>query len=130
MSGTGFQPRTSALAGRHPAIPDAGEPTALAQPAQGAGPGTDVPPVTEPLPVGDSAPPPPASSAKVTLNLPTDLIDDAKDAYWVERDDYPNFSGWVAAALERRIQDLMDRRELTTLPPRPRRSLPSGRPLK
>jgi hypothetical protein len=66
----------------------------------------------------------------MTINVPGDLIDAAKNAFWVDRGDYRTFSAWVAEALERQIADTMQRRGLRQLPDRPGEGLPPGRPLK
>lgn len=67
---------------------------------------------------------------KMTINVPTDLVDAAKNAFWADRGGYRTFSAWVAEALERQITDTMTRHGLQQLPTRPGEGLPPGRPLK
>jgi hypothetical protein len=66
----------------------------------------------------------------MTINVPTDLVDAAKNAFWADRGEYRTFSAWVAEALERQIADTMHRHGLSRLPARPGEGLPPGRPLK
>lgn len=66
----------------------------------------------------------------MTINVPPDLVDAAKNAFWADRGGYRTFSAWVAEALERQIADTMTRHGLRQLPQRPGEDLPPGRPLK
>jgi hypothetical protein len=66
----------------------------------------------------------------MTINVSAELVDEAKNAFWVDRGDYRSFSAWVAEALQRQIQQTMDRHGISALPPRPGDGLPPGRPLK
>lgn len=119
------EPRKSGLSGVHPAIP----------PTQR----TDTTPAMPPFrgrPVLQSSPPgapvPPAStprSQKMTINVPAELVDEAKNAFWVDRGAYRSFSSWVAEALQRQIQETMSRHGIQALPQRPGDGLPPGRPL-
>lgn len=65
----------------------------------------------------------------MTINVPADLVDEAKNAFWVERGTYRSFSSWVAEALHRQIEQTMQRHGIEALPPRPGDGLPPGRPL-
>lgn len=65
---------------------------------------------------------------KMTVNLPEDVIEDSKRAFWMDRDESATFAAWVADALTTKIADTKRRHGLDTLPERPRR-LPTGRPL-
>jgi hypothetical protein len=65
----------------------------------------------------------------MTINVPAALVDEAKNAFWVDRDSYRSFSSWVAEALHRQIEQTMQRHGIEALPPRPGDGLPPGRPL-
>ena len=105
------QPRTSALSGRHPAVPLASDP----QPAT----------VTKPATLEK-----PTASQKMTVNVSRDLIDQAKDAFWLARGEYRTFSAWVEDALRRQIDATKAAHDVDTMPRRPGGgALPPGRPL-
>lgn len=136
------QPRRSQLGGLHPAIPPTEETdTKPAIPGQEPGQPSSRSfrvthrqgPPTQ-LPLTDrrqepAEPEPSSRSEKMTINIPAALINEAKDAYWVDRGSYRTFSEWIAEALQRQIQDTMTRHGLEQLPTRPARGLPPGRPL-
>lgn len=137
---TGYRPRRSALSSRHPAIP---EPAASPEPH--AEPQDTEPPAPTPSPDSDPGPTievtreteslldsakPSARSKKMTVNIAGDLEADAKNAYWVERDEYRTFSDWVAEAISRHVEETKRRRGLDDLPVRPGGGLPTGRPLR
>jgi hypothetical protein len=65
----------------------------------------------------------------MTINIPTDLVNQAKDAYWMDRLDYRSFSAWVSEALQRQIEQTLTRHGVDTVPARPGDGLPPGRPL-
>ncbi len=123
------QPRRSALSGTHPAIPPAGQ--TVTNPEMPPIPATTTRPLS---PAARPAPPaaataPVARTQKMTINVPTELVDEAKNAFWVDRGSYRTFSAWVAEALERQIQETRQRHRIDVLPPRPGDGLPPGRPL-
>lgn len=122
------QPRTSALSGRHPAVPLASDP----QPPTPPIPATPATPtmVTTPTTVTKPATLEPATSQKMTVNVSRDLIDQSKDAFWLARGEYRTFSAWVEDALRRHIDATKAAHDVDTLPPRPGGgALPSGRPI-
>lgn len=122
MSAHRPEPRRSALAGFHPATPREEMDTKPAIPA--TAPRTLAP---APQPAARPAPP---RNVKMTINVPAELVDEAKNAFWVERGSYRSFSSWIAEALQRQIAETMTRHDLTALPARPDVDLPPGRPLK
>ena len=65
----------------------------------------------------------------MTVNLDSDLQEQAKDAYWQVRGDYRTFSDWVAEAIAEKIEETKRRAGLEDVPTRPRGGLPTGRPL-
>jgi hypothetical protein len=69
-------------------------------------------------------------NTKVTINIPAELIDEAKNAFWVQRGSYRSFSAWIADAVQHKIAETMTEHGLTALPPRPYEDLPPGRPVK
>ena len=109
-------PRRSILEGRHPAIP------------QESTPKTDTKPV---MPATDTTGPIPAQPRrqKMTVNVTSDLVDQAKDAFWVARGEYRSFAAWIEEALRRQIEATRVAHSLDELPPRPRAELPTGRPV-
>lgn len=71
-----------------------------------------------------------ATSQKMTVNVSRDLIDQAKDAFWLARGEYRTFSAWVEDALRRHIDATKAAHDVDTLPRRPGGgALPPGRPL-
>jgi hypothetical protein len=119
MSAHRPEPRRSALAGVHPATPREQTDT---KPAMPATPPRTLAPAPQPV-----APP---RNVKMTINVPAELVDEAKNAFWADRGSYRSFSAWIAEALQRQIEETMTRHSLTTLPDRPTNDLPPGRPLK
>jgi hypothetical protein len=118
------QPRTSALSGRHPAVPL----PATGQPPTAPMPATPVTPTTVTKPAIPAKPP--GSTQKMTVNISRDLIDEAKDAFWLAHGEYRTFSAWVEHALRRHIDATKTAHGVDQLPRRPGSgSLPSGRPL-
>jgi hypothetical protein len=119
------QPRTSALSGRHPAVPMESEPkpptpSITETPATPATPAT----VTKPVNPGNPA------SQKMTVNVSRDLIGQAKDAFWLARGEYRTFSAWIEDALRRHIDATKTAHGVDNLPRRPGGgALPSGRPI-
>jgi hypothetical protein len=65
----------------------------------------------------------------MTINIPADLVNQAKDAFWLDHRDYRSFSAWVSEALRRQIEQAMARHGVDSLPARPVTDLPPGRPL-
>lgn len=65
----------------------------------------------------------------MTVNLPPELQDRARDAYWLVRGDYRTFADWVAEALSAQIERTKQQAGVDTVPPRPSGGLPAGRPL-
>lgn len=65
----------------------------------------------------------------MTINVSGELIEQAKDAFWLARSDYRTFSGWVEDAMRRHIEATKAARGLDALPRRPSGPLPTGRPL-
>lgn len=131
-------PRQSALSGRHPAVPAApagsattpGPPETRAKPETPAQPTTDSKPATAPNPATPETDPfPGQGSQKLTVNVPRDLVGQAKDAYWLARGEYRTFSAWVEAALVEQIERTKATHGVENIPPRPGGSLPTGRPL-
>ena len=125
------QPRTSALSGRHPAVPLASGPQPSTPPIP-ASPATPATPATvaTPTTVAKPATLEPATSQKMTVNVSRDLIDQAKDAFWLARGEYRTFSAWVEDALRRHIDATKAAHDVDTLPRRPGGgALPPGRPL-
>jgi hypothetical protein len=113
------QPRTSALSGRHPAVPLAAPETQSPTPAT---PATVTKPATPAKPA--------AGTQKMTVNVSRDLIDQAKDAFWLAHGEYRTFSAWVEHALRRHIDATKAAHGVDYLPRRPGSgSLPPGRPL-
>ncbi|MDT5044936.1 MAG: hypothetical protein QOG75_789 [Mycobacterium sp.] len=123
------QPRTSALSGRHPAVPLASDP----QPAIPPIPATSATPVTVTRPTTVTKPATlekSSASQKMTVNVSRDLIDQAKDAFWLARGEYRTFSAWVEDALRRHIDATKAAHDVDTMPRRPGGgALPPGRPL-
>lgn len=123
------QPRTSALSGRHPAVPLASDP----QPPTPPIPATPATPTTAETPATvtkTATLEKPAASQKMTVNVSRDLIDQAKDAFWLARGEYRTFSAWVEDALRRHIDATKAAHDVDTLPRRPGGgALPPGRPL-
>lgn len=120
------QPRTSALSGRHPAVPLSAteEPPTPPMPATPATPTTVTKPGIPEKPVGSS------STQKMTVNISRDLINEAKDAFWLAHGEYRTFSAWVEHALRRHIHATKAAHGVDQLPRRPGSgSLPPGRPL-
>jgi hypothetical protein len=71
-----------------------------------------------------------AASQKMTVNVSRDLVDQAKDAFWLARGEYRTFSAWVEDALRRHIDATKAAHDVDTLPRRPGGgALPPGRPL-
>ena len=67
---------------------------------------------------------------KMTVNISPDLINQAKDAYWLAHSEYRTFSSWVEDALRRHIDATKTAHGVDHLPPRPGGwALPPGRPL-
>ncbi|WP_139317257.1 MULTISPECIES: hypothetical protein [unclassified Pseudonocardia] len=64
----------------------------------------------------------------MTVNLRRELIDEAKNAYWLARGDYVTFAAWVDEALRRQIDTMKTAHGVDEIPPRPG-ALPPGRPL-
>lgn len=67
----------------------------------------------------------------MTVNLPPDLIEEAKRAFWLDLrtvGEHEKFAGWVAAALRDRVEATKATHGVDELPARPHR-LPPGRPL-
>lgn len=125
------QPRTSALSGRHPAVPLASDPSDP-QPPTPPIPATPAIPTTVATPTTVTKPATlePATSQKMTVNVSRDLIDQAKDAFWLARGEYRTFSAWVEDALRRHIDATKAAHDVDTLPRRPGGgALPPGRPL-
>lgn len=116
------QPRTSALSGRHPAVP-----LAASEPL----PATPPIPATPTTPEKVTKPAKPATvTQKMTVNISRDLIDQAKDAFWLAHGEYRTFSAWVEHALRRHIDATKLAHGVDDLPRRPGSgSLPPGRPL-
>lgn len=128
-------PRQSALSGRHPAVPaaPAGSAATPETPETRAKPGT---PATQPKPetavnpvTPETDPFPEQGSQKLTVNVPRDLVGQAKDAFWLARGEYRTFSAWVEAALAEQIERTKAAHGVEEIPPRPGGSLPTGRPL-
>lgn len=70
------------------------------------------------------------ATQKMTVNISRDLIDEAKDAFWLAHGEYRTFSAWVEHALRRHIDATKAAHGVKQLPRRPGSgSLPSGRPL-
>ena len=118
------QPRTSALSGRHPAVPlpATDQPPAAPMPATPATPTTVTKPAISAKPGG--------STQKMTVNISRDLIDEAKDAFWLAHGEHRTFSAWVEHALRRHIDATKTAHGVDQLPRRPGSgSLPPGRPL-
>lgn len=118
------QPRTSALSGRHPAVPlpATGQPPTAPMPATPVTPTTVTKPAIPAKPTG--------STQKMTVNISRDLIDEAKDAFWLAHGEYRTFSAWVEHALRRHIDATKTAHGVDQLPRRPGSgSLPPGRPL-
>jgi hypothetical protein len=88
------------------------------------------PPQIRPTQSAQQVQPAPSRNKKLTINLQDHLVEEAKNAFWVDRGTYATFSSWVAEALQRQIEDTMARHRLTALPQRPGDGLPPGRPLK
>jgi hypothetical protein len=67
----------------------------------------------------------------MTINIPADLVNQAKDvdAFWLDHRDYRSFSAWASEALRQQIEQTMARHGVDSLPPRPVTDLPPGRPL-
>lgn len=65
----------------------------------------------------------------MTVNVSSELIGEAKDAFWLARGEYQTFSGWVAEAIRRHIDATKTAHGVEELPARPGGSLPTGRPL-
>lgn len=66
----------------------------------------------------------------MTVNISRDLIDQAKDAFWLAHGEYRTFSAWVEHALRRHIDATKLAHGVDDLPRRPGSgSLPPGRPL-
>lgn len=116
------EPRRSALAGSHPVGPTGvrAEPSVSPSPEPYLAPK----PGTEPLPAPDAP-----RSRKMTVNVREDLQEQAKDAYWLVRDEHRTFSDWVAAAIAAKIEETKRDAGVDELPTRPRGGLPTGRPL-
>ncbi len=98
-------PRKSALSQTHPAA-RATEPTA--------------------------APRPPKSVSKMTVNTTPDVINAAKNAWWVDgRDRALTYSGWIEEAILAHVHAAAQRAGVQEFPPRPSsaESLPVGRPI-
>ena len=68
-------------------------------------------------------------SQKMTINVNTELVDDAKNAFWMDRREYQSFSEWVSEAIQNQVELTKTRHGVQELPARPRRDLPAGRPL-
>jgi hypothetical protein len=118
------QPRTSALSGRHPAVPV----LATDQPATPPMPPTPATPTTVTKPAITAKPA--GSTLKMTVNISRDLIDEAKDAFWLAHGEYRTFSAWVEHALRRHIDATKTAHGVDELPRRPGSgSLPPGRPI-
>jgi hypothetical protein len=67
---------------------------------------------------------------KMTVNISSEVVDRAKDAFWLARGEYRTFSSWVEDALRRHIDATRVAHDLDELPHRPGGgSLPPGRPL-
>jgi hypothetical protein len=58
-------------------------------------------------------------SQKLTVNIDRQLIDQAKDAFWLARGEYRTFSGWVEAALRRHIDATKEAPVSTSSPSAP-----------
>lgn len=116
------EPRRSALAGSHPVGPTGVG--AASSPPPPASAGTAPKPSTEPLPAADAP-----RSRKMTVNVREDLQEQAKDAYWLVRDEHRTFSDWVASAITAKIEETKRAAGVDDLPARPRGGLPTGRPL-
>jgi hypothetical protein len=115
------QPRTSALSGRHPAVPLATEPTA---------PKPETPAMASMVAKPATPETPATVTQKMTVTISTDTADQAKDAFWLARGEYRTFSAWVEDALRRHIDATKAAHGLNNLPHRPGGgSLPPGRPL-
>jgi hypothetical protein len=41
----------------------------------------------------------------ITVSVPAELVDEATDAYHADRESYPDFSSWVAEAVQRRLEE-------------------------
>ncbi len=106
-------PRRSILEGSHPALPQ------QPPPAMPTTPATDT---TGPIPARPRR-------QKMTVNVSSDLVDQAKDAFWVARGEYRSFAAWIEEALRRQIEATQAAHSLDELPPRPRGELPTGRPV-
>jgi hypothetical protein len=65
----------------------------------------------------------------MTINIPAELVNQAKDAFWLDHRDYRSFSAWVSEALRQQIEQTMTRHGVDSLPHRPLTDLPPGRPL-
>ncbi|MCW2899052.1 MAG: hypothetical protein JWO67_1317 [Streptosporangiaceae bacterium] len=127
------QPRRSALSGLHPAIPrseqtDPKPEIPAITPSTAAPMRTAPPPSSAPEPVSAPAPAP-SRNQKMTINIPGELVDQAKDAFWLDHRDYRSFSAWVSEALRQQIAQTMARHGVDSLPARPTTDLPAGRPL-
>lgn len=126
-------PRRSSLAGLSPAIPAREETVPNRPPAQPGRPRFTDSESTSPSPaervstVPESADHP--RTKKVTLNISPSLLEEAKDAFWVDLGEYRSFSEWVAHALREHIESTKRRHRLTVLPKRPHKDLPTGRPI-
>ncbi len=115
-------PRRSILEGRHPAIPQGPAPVSPASPETDPLPATPARATTEPFAPRDRR-------QKMTINVSSALVDQAKDAFWVARGEYRSFSAWVEDALRRHIDTTRAAHDLDELPPRPHVELPTGRPI-
>jgi hypothetical protein len=132
MSTARRPPRRSSLAGGHPAVPVAARVPDPASPPQPESPATPEKPATAetvPFPVSAPNPETPSRSQKLTVNIDRQLIDQAKDAFWLARGEYRTFSAWVEAALRRHIDATKEAHGVDELPQRPGGPLPPGRPL-
>ena len=120
------QPRQSALRGAHPAIPPQHQTrTDVHKPSAVSGQFENSP--AQALP--QSQPKAGPTHQKMTINISTELVDKAKDAFWMDRREYHSFSEWISEAIHNQVEAAKTRHDVQTLPARPRRDLPSGRPL-
>lgn len=112
-------PRPSPLAHRHPARPAA--PPSATAPAQ-----PEVPSAAKPPSAGSSGTP---NKVKTTYNLTPEVAQAARDAFWLDRDEFQSLSDFVEDAIRRQVEATKAKHGLDQLPRRTR-PLPTGRPLR
>lgn len=64
----------------------------------------------------------------MTFNLSEDVVEQARDAFWLARGEYRTLADWVEVALLRHIEETKKAQGVEEIPPRPG-PLPVGRPI-